>query len=62
MIEPNPNQTGGSFYESTIPKTDQGVGWKRGRGQVGAIEDLQVPRVRTGDFHPCFLEPHERHL
>lgn len=28
----------------------------------GAIEDLQVPRVRTGDFHPCFLEPHERHL
>jgi len=27
-----------------------------------AIEDLQVPRVRTGDFHPCFLEPHERHL
>jgi putative transposase len=29
---------------------------------MGAIEDLQVPRVRTGDFHPCFLEPHERHL
>ena len=29
---------------------------------MGAMEDLQVPRVRTGDFHPCFLEPHERHL
>ncbi|MDI6868764.1 MAG: transposase, partial [Coprothermobacterota bacterium] len=29
---------------------------------MGAIEDLQVPRVRKGDFHPCFLEPHERHL
>jgi hypothetical protein len=32
LIKPNPNQPGGSFYESTIPKTDQGVGWKRGRG------------------------------
>jgi len=29
---------------------------------MGAIEDLQVLRVRTGGFHPCFLEPHERHL
>ncbi|MGB9834305.1 MAG: hypothetical protein ACPLPW_04965 [bacterium] len=29
---------------------------------MGAIEDLQVPLVRTGDFHPCFLLPHERHL
>jgi len=29
---------------------------------MGAIEGLRVPRVRTGNFHPCFLEPHERHL
>jgi len=29
---------------------------------MGTVEDLQVPLVRTGDFRPCFLEPHERHL
>jgi len=29
---------------------------------MGAIEDLQVPRMRIADFHPFFLEPHERHL
>lgn len=29
---------------------------------MGAIEDLQVPRVSIRDFHPCFFEPHERHL
>ena len=26
LIKPNSNQTGGSFYESTIPKTDQELG------------------------------------
>jgi transposase-like protein len=27
-----------------------------------AIEDLQVLRARTADFHPCFLESQKRHL